>query len=110
VDNWNVLCAIEMYCGQLEYIVCNYVCLQMAGFLRNSANFSFKASGIRVAELSVNVVELSINSVELSMNAVEFWFSKRFLFLSHVKHISAEFLFFWLVSSWLNMVAGAVAR
>jgi hypothetical protein len=43
VDNWNILCVI--------------VCLQMAGFLRNSADFSFKASRIRVAELSVNAAE-----------------------------------------------------
>jgi hypothetical protein len=70
VDNWNILCVI--------------MCLQMAGFMRNSADFSFKASGIRVVELSVNLAELS-------MNAVEFWFSARFLFLSHVKRISAEF-------------------
>jgi hypothetical protein len=55
-----------MYCGQLKCIMCNWnvlcvivlwtieiycVCLQMTGFLRNSADFSFKASGIRVAEL-----------------------------------------------------------
>jgi hypothetical protein len=77
VDSWNILCVI--------------MCLQMAGFMRNSADFSFKASGIRVAELSVNVVELSVNLAELSMNAVEFWFYERFLFLSHVKRISAEF-------------------
>jgi hypothetical protein len=25
------------------------------------------------------------------VNAAEFWFSERFLFLSHVKHISVEF-------------------
>jgi hypothetical protein len=43
VDNWNILCVI--------------VCLQMAGFLRNSADFSFKASRIRVAELSANAAE-----------------------------------------------------
>jgi hypothetical protein len=60
-------------------------------FLRNSADFSFKASGIQVADLLVNVTELSVNSAELLANAAEFWFSERFLFLSHVKRISTEF-------------------
>jgi hypothetical protein len=64
--------------------VCNCVCLKMIGFLRNSTDFSFKASGIRVFELSVNAAELSVNSAE-------FWFSERFMFLSHVKRVSAEF-------------------
>jgi hypothetical protein len=71
--------------------VCNCMCLQMTGFLRNSADFSFKASGIRVAELSMNAAELSVNSAELSMNVDEFPFSKKILFLSHVKRVSAEF-------------------
>jgi hypothetical protein len=91
VCNWNVLFAIGMYCGQLEYIVCNCVCLQMANFLRNLAHFSFKVSGIRMAELSVNAAELSVNSAELSANAAEFRFFGRLLFLSHVKHVSAKF-------------------
>jgi hypothetical protein len=37
----------------------------MTGFLRNSADFLFKASGIRVAELSVNAAELSVNAVKI---------------------------------------------
>jgi hypothetical protein len=49
----------------------------MAGFLRNSADFSFKASRIRVAELSVN--------------AAEFWFSKRFLFSNAFQPNFSEF-------------------
>jgi hypothetical protein len=43
VNNWNILCVI--------------VCLQMADFLRNSVDFSFKAPGIWVAELSVNAAD-----------------------------------------------------
>jgi hypothetical protein len=50
-----------MYCGQLKYIVCNWnvlcvivlciigiycVCLQIAGFLRNSTDFHLKRPGI----------------------------------------------------------------
>jgi hypothetical protein len=60
-----------MYCGQLEYIVCKCVSSNDR-FLRNSADFSFKASEIWVAELSVNATELLVNSAELSVNAVEF--------------------------------------
>jgi hypothetical protein len=45
----------------------------------------------KMIELSVNVAELSVNSAELSANAAEFQFFKRLLFLSHVKHDSAEF-------------------
>jgi hypothetical protein len=51
--------------------------LQMAGFLRNLANFSFQASGMRVTELLVNSAELSVNSAELSVNMAEFWFFKK---------------------------------
>jgi hypothetical protein len=56
----------------------------MTGFLRNWADFLFKASGIRVAELSVNAAELSVNAVEIR-------FFERLLFLSHVKHVLAKF-------------------
>jgi hypothetical protein len=95
-----------MYCGQLECSVCNWnvlcvivlwtigiycVCFSMAGFLRNSIDFLFKASGIWVAELSVNAAELSVNSAELSAYAAKFRFSKRLLFISHVKCVSTEF-------------------
>jgi hypothetical protein len=44
-----------------------------------------------MTELSVNVAELSVNSAKISINAVEFWFFKRLLFLSHVKHDLTEF-------------------
>jgi hypothetical protein len=70
VCNWNVLCVIVLW-------TIGIFCVSSNGRLRNSADFLFKASGIRVAELSVN--------------AAEFWFSGRLLFLSHVKHILAEF-------------------
>jgi hypothetical protein len=63
------------------------VCLQMAAFLRNSADFLFKAFGIRVAELSVNAAELSVNSAELSVNATRF----RFLKVSRSFHMSNAF-------------------
>jgi hypothetical protein len=67
------------------------VCFSMAGFLRNSVDFLFKASGIWVAELSVNAAELSVNSAELSTYAAKFRFSKRLLFISHVKCVSTKF-------------------
>jgi hypothetical protein len=65
--------------------------LQMAGFLRNLANFSFQASGMRVTELLVNSAQLSVNSAELSVNMAEFWFFKKSLFLSLTQWILAEF-------------------
>jgi hypothetical protein len=76
VDNWNILCVI--------------VCVFKWSVLRNSADFLFKASENQVAELSVNATELSVN-------AIEFQFSKRFMFLSHVKHgqILANFINFF---------------
>jgi hypothetical protein len=45
----------------------------------------------KMTGLLVNAVELSVNSAELSMNAVEFQIFGRLLFLSHVKHVSADF-------------------
>jgi hypothetical protein len=44
-----------------------------------------------MTELTVNAAELSVNLAELSANVAEFWFFRRLLFLSHVKHDSAEF-------------------
>jgi hypothetical protein len=41
---------------------------------------------LKMTELLVNAAELSVNSVKLSSNVAEFWFSRRLLFLSHVKH------------------------
>jgi hypothetical protein len=60
-------------------------------FLRNLANFSFQASGMRVTELLVNSAQLSVNSAELSVNMAEFWFFKKSLFLSLTQWILAEF-------------------
>jgi hypothetical protein len=37
------------------------------------------------------MTELSVNAAELLVNAVEFQFSRRLLFISHVKSDSAEF-------------------
>jgi hypothetical protein len=76
--DYYVLCAIGM-CIVCNCIVDNWniLCVSSNGRLRNSADFLFKASGIQVAELSVNMAE--------------FWFFGRLLFLSHVKHILAEF-------------------
>jgi hypothetical protein len=45
----------------------------------------------KMIKLSVNVAKLSVNSAELSANAAEFWFFRRLLFVSHVKHDSVEF-------------------
>jgi hypothetical protein len=48
-------------------------------------------NGFSMTELSVNVAELSVTSAELSVNAAEFQFFGRLLFLSHIKHVLAEF-------------------
>jgi hypothetical protein len=45
----------------------------------------------KMIELSFNAAELSVNSAKLSTNAAEFWFFRRLLFLSHVKHDSTEY-------------------
>jgi hypothetical protein len=37
------------------------------------------------------MTELSVNAAELSANAAKFWFFRRLLFLSHVKHDSTKF-------------------
>jgi hypothetical protein len=45
----------------------------------------------KMTELSVNVAKLSVNLAKLSANVVEFWFFRKLLFLSHIKHDLVKF-------------------
>jgi hypothetical protein len=47
------------------------------------------------------MTELLVNAAELSINAVKFWFFKRLLFLSHVKHDSTKF--YWISPNFLKI-------